>query len=114
MTIEIHDNDANITFAEIELDPVQLGQALGRLGFTKCKINLHLSNRIGKKMENKTFEFKIPNDLGYSNDKKNIVIKIAEEKCPIGWIPDTSFSSRGSFFSKDGQNWARTTIRRWV
>ena len=65
-------------------------------------------------MENKTFEFKIPNDIGYGENRKAIAIQTAKHKCPIGWTPDEGFSSQGSFFSKNGQDYAKTTIRRWV
>ena len=114
MTIELHDNEAAICFAEIKLNPVQLSQALSQLYHTKCKIDLLLSDRIGKKMENKTFEFEIPNDIGCGKNRKAVIIQTAKHKCPIGWTPDEEFSSQDSFFSKNGQHYAKTTIRRWV
>ncbi len=114
MTIELRDFKASTTFAEIKLDSIQLAQTLGRFGHTKCKINLHGLDKVGKKMEHKTFEFKIPDDLGWGADTENIVIQTAKDKCPKSWIPDLSFSSYDSFFIKDEQRYAKTTIRRWV
>jgi hypothetical protein len=108
--IEIRDNDASVTFVRIELTPVQLSQALSRLAMTECDIDVHNLNAVGKKLEHKPFEFKV----GKHRYNKLIVHGIAMEECPAGWEPDSGYSSKGSFFEKDGEQWARTTIRRWV
>jgi len=31
-----------------------------------------------------------------------------------GWIPDLDFNSQDSFFTNNGEAYARTYIRRWV
>ena len=112
MKIELHDNDASITFAHIKLTPIQLAQALSRLGYTECKIEVHLLDKIGKKMKNKKFTFELPETNTFRN--MDMAKKIAIESCPEGWEPDLHFGSQGSFFTKDGKQYARTTIRRWV
>lgn len=115
-TIELHDDDARVTFATVQLNPVQLGQALGRLGYTECEsVEVRGLDKVGKKMENKEFIFEVPEDLSCKRDiRDKILIPILEKVCPKGWIPDTSFSSQGSFFSKGGKYYAKTPIRRWV
>ena len=55
--IEIKDNDASITFVRIEITPVQLSQALSRLSFVRCDMEVVGLDKIGKKMENKDFKF---------------------------------------------------------
>ena len=112
MKIELHDNDASITFAHIKLTPIQLAQALGRLGYTECEIEVRLLDKIGKKMEHKGFTFELPETDTFRN--KDLAKKIGAESCPEGWESDLHFGSQGSFFTKDGKQYARTTIRRWV
>ena len=70
-------------------------------------------SHIGKKHENKTHVFETP-DIAYTEGRKDVAYKIAVETCPDGWEPDEYFGSRDSFFTKDGKNYARCTIRRWV
>jgi len=112
MRIELHDNEASTTFAVVTLSPKQLSQALGRLGYTECKIEVANLDIVGKKMEHEKFEFEVPKDPSWRN--KDLVRQTALRACPEGWKPDLSFSSQGSFFKKDGKDYARTTIRRWV
>ena len=113
MKIKIHDNDASITFARIKLTPIQLAQALGRLGYTECEIEVHLLDKVGKKMEHKTIEFELP-ETNTLFRNKDMAEKVCVEYCPEGWVPDLYFGSQGSFFTKDGKQYARTTIRRWI
>jgi hypothetical protein len=113
MKIELHDQDASITFAEIFLDTVQTCQALSRLGYTGCEIELRGLDRVGKKMEHKKIEFEIPEGY-YKRSHKKDLETLAEKACPEGWISSNYFNSQDSFFIKDGKRYARTTIRRWV
>ena len=112
-TIELHDSKSSILIASIELTAEQFCRAIGRGAYTECVIemndSLHLLN---KTMENKYFEFEIP-DVGYKEEQrvaKEQVIKL----CPEGWEPDLYFASQDSFFRKDEKSFARCTIRRWV
>lgn len=111
--IEVYDADSHITFLEIGLNEQQAIQALSRLAFTECtKAEVHGLDRIGKTMEWKKLEFPC-GDLGWEN-KKEKAIEISKKYIPDGWISANHFSSNGSFFKRDGESWARTTIRRWV
>lgn len=111
--IELKDADAGITFCEIQLSPEQLVAALSRLGQVPCVIDLNGLEKIGKTMENKKFEFEIPDELrGSSNSEK--LHEIATSLLSDGWQADCSFSSQDTFFKKDGKQYARCIIRRWV
>lgn len=52
--------------------------------------------------------------VGSWKTRKKAAADIADRVCPDGWIADHYFNSQNSFYYKDGQTWARTTIRRWV
>lgn len=47
-------------------------------------------------------------DLSQACNKALILQGMAE------WIPDAYFSSRNSYYSKNGKTYARTIIRRWI
>jgi hypothetical protein len=115
--IRLHDEDSGVEFCEATLTPKQLSSALSRLSCTPCEIEVHGLDKLGKTHECKPFEFELSGRIAYDNQKK-----IAVEQCKKAlveqgmteWVPDSHFSSRNSFFTKDGKNYARTTIRRWV
>lgn len=111
-TIELIDDNASTTFAKITLTPEQLSSALSRIAYTECDIEVFGLDKLGKRMEHKKFDFEIPKDI----DKKELV-KLSQElidKENEGWISDGYFSSQDSFFQKDGKNYARCMVRRWV
>lgn len=115
LEIEIMDNGSRTTFVRAALSPEQVVQAMSRLANTECSLVVSRGalERVGTVAEHKKFEFKIGNSVDW-RDKKDEAIKLAKLECPEGWIPDLYFSSQDSFFTKDGEQWARTTIRRWV
>jgi len=112
--IELRDDDSSTMIARVELTPEQFSSAMSRLALTECSIEVFPEkyDRVGKVMEHKKFEFKMPiEEDGYNKETAKNLVKL---KCPKGWIPELSFSSQGSFFMKDERWWARTIIRRWV
>lgn len=114
MEIELHDRDASITFAEVTLTPKQTMQAFSGLGFTGCEMSLFGLGKIGKKMENGVLEFPLPEgEKGYKMSDEELTL-MAEAVLPDGWESDNHFHSQNTFFSRDGKNWARTIMRRWV
>jgi hypothetical protein len=111
--IEIHDADANTTLARVKLTPEQLSMILSRQGYVECECNTGDLKKIGKKHENKYFEFEIT----YSKSKEDLALACNEAIFQQGmheWESDNYYSSQNSFFSKDGKDYARTVIRRWV
>jgi len=113
ITIKLDDHNASTRFAEIEMTPEQFAQALSGLYYTKCNIEIHHLNRIGKTMLHKEFKFKLPKGLNYF-DQDIQAEKIVKKICPKGWKPDLYFRSQNSFFEKNNKTWARTTIRKWI
>jgi hypothetical protein len=112
-TIEIRDSEANTMFVEITLTPEQLSEVLSRMKYTACEIEVFGLDRVGKKHENKRFEFVVPSDLKGKRDSEKLR-EHAQTLLTDGWIADGYFSSQDSFFTKDGIDYARVTIRRWV
>jgi hypothetical protein len=115
-TIELHDEDASLTFARVKLTSTQYCQALGRLAYTPCfSMEVKGLDKVGKQMENRPLIFEVPKELPYKRDERDkLLIPILEKVCPEGWVYDMGFHSQDSFFSKDGKSYAKTTIRRWV
>jgi hypothetical protein len=111
--IEVTDESANVTFLRITLTPEQLSAALSRQMRVDCKIRVVGIDKIGKKHENKTIEFEIPSNLLNSLNETELH-KTAQSLLKDGWVADKYFSSQNSFFKKDGVQYARCTIRRWV
>jgi hypothetical protein len=114
LNLRLEDDDANVTFVELRLNPQQVCQVFSRLCYTSVEsCEVFGLDKVGKKMENKKFEFVLPDDTVSYRDRE-IVKKIAEKICPEGWELDLYFDSQGSFFKRDGKQYARCTIRRWV
>lgn len=112
-TINIYDRDAGIEFLEVTLTPEQLSQALSRLSHTPCTVQVRGIDKIGKKQEMKPLEFPFA-VKGNWMDRSDLAAKESQKYADDGWVSDGYFGSQGSFFKKDGQEWARTTQRRWV
>lgn len=118
--IEIKDSDAATHFLEIQLNPDQLARILSRESRVECEMDVRGLDRIGKKHENESFVFEIPEEINaisrhHNRDLYNKNLKDhAQTLLSDGWIADGYFGSQGSFFEKDGKKWARTTIRRWI
>ena len=111
--IEIHDSDANTTLARVKLTPEQLSMILSRQAYVECECNTGDLKKIGKKHENKYFEFEIV----YSKSKEDLILACNEalfQQEMHEWESDNYYGSQNSFFSKDGKDYARTVIRRWV
>lgn len=120
--IEVYDPLSSITFLEVKLTPEQLSSALSRLRHTPCTFETRGLDLIGKKMESKSFEFIIPEKLwddykyGYNIPKEYLqeyAQKLLDEEGE-GYISEGYFQSQGSFFSRDGVQWARVIARRWI
>lgn len=113
--LEVEDFDSRETFVRVELTPQQFVDAMARLACVPCKATVGGLGHIGKYHECKDFDFVIPEKV--ADDWKNrqrIAAEIAARECPDGWTAEEYFGSQDSFFSKDGKNYARCTIRRWV
>lgn len=80
---------------------------------------VHGLDRVGKKQENKLFEFELPKDFKREYfkgraDQEIELQQLAQSQLSDGWIAENYFGSQDSFFTKDGKKYARVTIRRWI
>lgn len=113
--IEIEDENANARFCRISLTPEQTIAILSRQGCVKCELDINFLDRVGKKHETKTFEFKTN-----GTTQQELELACVEALFNQGmheWKSDQYYNSQNSLFKKggyDGEQWARTTIRRWV
>lgn len=116
MEINLIDNDSGTQFAVINLNQEQTCAALSRQGYVECDIELGGLEKLGKKLENKQFEFEIPDTLTMMGDDKLNEICLSElfNNNMEDWTPDKYYRSQNSFFNKDGKKYARVTIRRWI
>jgi len=112
-TIEIKDNDSSITFCKVTLTPEQLSQALGRLSYTHCIAEVAGIDKLGKKHENKTFEFELPENINKEETEKYCRLAMLREGLEE-WVSDNYYNSQSSYFKKDGKSYARVIIRRWI
>lgn len=108
--ITLEDATSNLTFAKIRLTPGNLSNALSRLGFVKCDIELLQDERLDKKMENEEYTFEIPEGL----EDKIKIHELAIKSCPEGWRPDNYYERQNTFSYKGKQKFVTVTIRRWV
>lgn len=112
--IILHDREAGINFAEVEMSAAQFSNAVVfNLGYCSCEIEVRGLDVIGKKMEVDKLVFEISNCGTYS-ERVDAARQIASHHCPDDWIPDECYGSQDSFFYKDDKLYAKTTIRRWV
>jgi len=114
--IEVKDVLSTITFLRLELTNDQLASVLSRLANVSVKGEINDLDKIGKQMENKKFEFALPEEFEkYSDtDKLRTIAQGLLDKEDEGWIADSYFGSKDSFFNKDGVEYARVIIRRWI
>ena len=82
----------------------------GMVAYRKVKVLLDFEARVvvvGENICDKIYEIaKKSNQLELQ--------KIAQSHLSDGWIADAYFGSQNSFFKKDGKQYARATIRRWL
>jgi len=110
IVMTITDKDANTTFLRMVFTREQfINATMNRLCQTEVG-SAYVENldRVGKQQRHYPLVFEIPESMN-----KESACKIAQEKCPEGWIPDLYFQSQNSFFDKFGKHYAQTIIRKW-
>jgi hypothetical protein len=112
MRLELRDESSRQTFLYVHVPEDQVSKMLSRLASIPCRFGLHAPERVGLIHEHKSFAFPIPkSDF---KTRREIAIQAGESLCPEGWVMDRDFSSQNSFFALNGEEMARTTIRRYV
>lgn len=113
LRIEVYDEKARIQFLEVSLNEQQTCEALSRLANTECTAEVYDLDKVGKIRESLPFEFEMPEGVLHQQ-KKDIACAVADRLCPEDWTPSNYYGSQNSFFKRDGKEYARTTIYRWV
>tara|TARA_R110000772_G_scaffold249530_2_gene363908 strand:+ start:60663 stop:61079 length:417 start_codon:yes stop_codon:yes gene_type:complete len=108
ISVAVRDNDAGIEFLELKVDFKSFAKCITS-GSVKCEAEIKGLDKIGKVQEIKRIEFKVKSDKFHDKEK---AIEQARKYNNAGWIAEEYFSSQDSFFSKGGENWARTILRR--
>lgn len=110
LSIDVADKASNLPVFKIRLDKDKTLQVLSRYARTYCNMETYNLDKVGKKMRMATFYV----NLGKVEWRDK---KAARQKvllcCPHEWQPDMYFDSQDSFFSFEGNEWVKTTIRRW-
>ena len=114
MSLTIRDTDACIELCKLTLSPNELMLALTGQLLTNITTRLGDTGKIGKVRESRVLEFPMPEGTFYGDPRKAQAVKEGSRICPEGWEMSTYFSSQSSFFTKEGRDWARTSIMRWV
>jgi len=112
MTIRVNDAASRVCVCEVSIGLAEFIKCLTGLAHTEMEFNHGDLSKVGKKMEHRKISVKIK-DYDFSN-RKEVATKAALENTPEGWEPDCYFSSQDSFYTKDGEDYARCMIRRWV
>ena len=113
ISITISGQNSRVEVMEVKMPIAEFAKAITGQGYCKGVGILRGADKFGLKMENKPFEFKLPDSSDWKT-RKSDAAGVVKFVCPDGWEPDSYFSSQDSFFSKGGEQWARCTIRRWV
>ncbi|MFA5745632.1 MAG: hypothetical protein WCX79_00245 [Candidatus Paceibacterota bacterium] len=117
INITVEDKSSSTKFLQMTMTREQFVNAtMNRLCNTEVQTaKVQNLDRVGKKMELRPFTFELPVGVHtYDSGLEQLAGKMVRNICPDGWIPDTHFGSRGSFYTEDGKVMARTTLRKWV
>lgn len=117
--ITLTDTMSSIEIVRILLTPEQLSSALSRISHSPCEAEVVLSDKIGKRMENKNFKFEIPESLYKSRDEDKLIDSCYHallENGMLDWVSDNYYNKQDSFIKStlDGYYYANVVIRRWV
>ena len=115
--LELKDDLSKITFVALHITRDLLMRALGGLAYVDCEFQAKELDKVGKTLETRTLECPVVQAPGFMEERKGPkerALEIVTQACPDEWKPDLYFGSQDSFFTKDGRQWCRTTVRRWV
>lgn len=116
VVITVHDDTAVKDIIQIVMTPWQYVEAMGGTYRTECSATVSDLDKVGKKMQTMGWTTVIPDDVYATCDKDKAMEYLRKDlldKDMGDWIPDTTLSSRDSFY-KDINCYVRTIIRRWV
>lgn len=112
MTIEVADSEARIPFVKVSMPLSDFTRCLTGLAHSPCELTVRGLQNVGKIREQKTIEFPIGKDRHFRDKER--AAEVGKSYTPEGWTMSNYFASQNSFFTVDGECWARTQIQRWV
>ena len=113
MTIEIQDAESGLHIMDINVPSSDnVVAVLSRLACVPCDCRILQTDNIGKTRINGNLEFEMP-EHDYLNRKEIASIQ-ADIECPEGWEVNKYFNSQDSFFTKDGKEYARCHMVKYV
>lgn len=108
LRVAITDGKSRIKFLEMKIKPEDLYGIFASYGAVPCQLEFNKLQHVDKKLEVQEFIFEV------SEADISVAIEECKKVCPEGWIADTYYGSKGSFFEKDDKKLARTTLRRYT
>ena len=114
ISITIVDKASHEQFLDVEIPLAAFAAALTGLSRQDCDITARSLDVIGLTRETDMITFEISQDIRYSRNKLEEVLKLAEEATPEGWIAPSYFGSQDSYFMDEGKYYARGRISRFV
>lgn len=113
LSLKIKDAASGITFLRAALTSEQVMAAFSQQGLVDFEFEAMGLDKVGKQIQRDTLVFEMPEKYAWK-DRDNIAEKLAVESCPEGWEPQLYFGSRNSFFQRDGREFGRIQIVKWV
>lgn len=111
--IRIQDNNSLQKFIDIEIDAEDLMLALAGEGNQPIEFSLEDCSVVGKIKQSKPLEFLLPEDKT-GRCRKLLAENLADKNTDPGYTASKYFGSKTSFYTKDGNRYARTTQYRYV
>jgi len=118
--ITMYDDDANANFATMQMTPNDFAICLMGLARVKGVGAVRDLEHVGKKHENKSITYLIPDCQGDERiEKAQTFGELELKNCGMdkeGWVIDDRFNSQNSFciHQESQELMATATIRRWV
>ncbi len=116
INVTLRDEKSRIRFVTATISRTNFADALFGLSEVECDIKVKGLVNVGRKKVTKSLEFKMDLvDDDYGDVRKDRALEIARSHCGYEWsVWDTRFSSQTSFFDKDGELWARTSLYKFI
>lgn len=110
LRIEINDEASVTQVIRLHMSAEDAFAMLSGHARQPCEFLLMNAGKAGKRRETRTLEFPLEKNMC---DREEIAA-VAQTHLPDGWEIIGGFSNQNTFFQKDGEPWARTTIARWI
>lgn len=113
-SIVIRDDKSRAQFIEIKITAHDLMLALSGRSDVSMQFNARALDKVGKHVIHKTVIVQLPKDVGY-NERPKLAKRLAEmEVAGTGWIVSDYFGSKDSYFTNDGQEFARARASAYL